>query len=283
MVGLVLEGGSFRSIFSAGVMDALLDHGIMLPYCIGVSAGISNGVSYISKQPKRNLEVLTKYRNDKRYMSKRNLMKQRSIFGLDFVYDEVPNQLEPFDWNTYQQYKGKVVVVVTNARTGEPEYLNGLKMDKKFTMLRATCALPVAFPAIRIKDEYYYDGGLSDPIPIKKAILDGCNKNIIVLTRPSGYVKEMSGQAKLVAKVYHHKYPKISEALLTRHIGYNESVKYCEELEKQGNAIIFRPKYPLESFEKDINNIKTGYQMGYDMVTEHLEELKELLAGEMEK
>lgn len=280
MVGLVLEGGSFRSIFSAGVMDALLDNGIMLPYCIGVSAGISNGVSYISKQPKRNLEVLTKYRNDKRYMSKRNLMKQRSIFGLDFVYDEVPNQLEPFDWNTYRQYKGKVVVVVTNARTGQPEYLNGMKMDRKFTMLRATCALPVAFPAIRIKDEYYYDGGLSDPIPIKKAILDGCNKNIIVLTRPSGYVKEMSGQAKLVAKVYRHKYPKIAEALVTRHIGYNESVKYCEELEKQGNAIIFRPKYPLESFEKDINNIKTGYQMGYDMVMEHLGELKELLAEE---
>lgn len=277
MVSLILEGGSFRSIFSAGVMDALLEHDIMLPYCIGVSAGISNGVSYISKQPRRNLEVLTTYRHDKRYFGKRNLIKQRSVFGLDFVYDEVPNKLHPFDWKTYRNFDGKVVVVVTNARTGKAEYLDGLKMDKKFTMLRATCALPVAFPAIKYKNEFYYDGGLSDPVPIKKAIEDGCEKHIIVLTRPEGYVKEVSGEAKMVARVFKRKYPKISEALLTRHIEYNKSVQLCEQLEREGKAIILRPEEPLESFEKDIEKIKKSYQMGYDMVEKKLDQMKQIV------
>lgn len=277
MVSLVLEGGSFRSIFSAGVMDAMLEHDIMVPYCIGVSAGISNGVSYISKQKGRNLEVLKSYRNDKRYLATRNLIKQRSIFGLDFVYDQVPNELNKFDWDTYQSYGGRVVVVATDAMTGEPTYFNGKKMDKQFTMLRATCALPVAFPAIKIKGRPYYDGGLSDPIPIKKAIADGCEKHIIVLTRPKGYTKDVSGQAKIIAKAYQRKYPNISHALLNRHIGYNESLEYCEQLEREGKAIIFRPLEPLESFEKDVTMLERNYQMGYQAMLEKIEEVKRFL------
>ena len=277
MVSLILEGGSFRGVFSAGVMDALLEHDIMVPYCIGVSAGISNGVSYISKQKGRNLEVFKKYRNDKRYISKGNLIKQRSVFGLDFVYDEIPNQLEKFDWDTYHAYEGKVVVVVTDALTGKPVYLNGMKMDKKFTMLRATCALPVAFPAIMIKGRPYYDGGLSDPIPVKKAIQDGCDKHIIVLTRPKGYVKDVNGEAKIIDRVFRHKYPHISDALLHRHIGYNETVALCEQLEKEGKAIIFRPEHPIESFEKDVNVLEKSYQMGFEMVNKRIEDLKKFV------
>ena len=131
MPSLILEGGTLRPIFSAGVMDALLDNNITFPYCIGVSAGITNGVSYISKQKGRNLEVVTKYRNDNRYLSYRNFLRCKSIFGLDFVFDEIPNNLIPFDMDTYRKYPGKVLVGVTNAHTGKTEYLNGKDLDDK--------------------------------------------------------------------------------------------------------------------------------------------------------
>lgn len=280
MVGLILEGGSFRGIFSAGVMDALLEHGIMADYVIGASAGISNGVSYISKQPRRNLKVFLKYRNDKRYIGQRNLIKQRSVFGLDFVYDEVPNKLELFDWKTYRAFPGQIVVVTTNALTGEPTYMDGKRMDRKFTMLRATCALPLAFPAIKIKGVPYYDGGLSDPIPLKKAMADGCTKNIVVLTRPEGYIKDVTSEAKLAARVYHRKYPKIAEEMVTRHIGYNETTEYIKELEKKQEVFVFRPSHPIESFEKDERILKQSYEMGYQMVVDRLSELKEYLKND---
>ena len=150
MTGLVLEGGTFRPIFSCGVMDALLSENLLLPYCIGVSAGIADGVSYISKQPQRNLEIMQKYRNDKRYMGRHHLRKEKSLFGLDFVFGEIPDVLIPFDKETFFKYEGTCLVGVTNAETGEAEYKNAMDMDDKFTMLRATCALPIFFPAIEL-------------------------------------------------------------------------------------------------------------------------------------
>ena len=120
MTGIVFEGGTFRPIFSCGVMDALLSENILLPYCIGVSAGIADGVSYISKQPQRNLEIMQKYRNDKRYMSRSNWKKNKSICGLDFVFGEIPDHLIPFDWDTFRSYEGTCLVGVTNAKTGQP-------------------------------------------------------------------------------------------------------------------------------------------------------------------
>ena len=124
MTGLVLEGGTFRPIFSCGVMDALLSENIMLPYCVGVSAGIADAVSYISRQPQRNLEIMQKYRNDKRYMGKSHLRKEKSLFGLDFVFGEIPDKLVPFDWDSFLKYEGQLLVGVTNAETGQAEYKN---------------------------------------------------------------------------------------------------------------------------------------------------------------
>lgn len=279
MISLVLEGGTFRPIFSAGIMDALLYNNINLEYVIGVSAGITNGYSYISKQKGRNLDILVNFRHDKRYIGKRNLLKNRSLFGLDFAYDEVPNRLYPFDWDEFYKYTGKVLVGVTNANTGMIEYKNGMKIDKKCTMLRATCAIPYAFPCIELDNEKYYDGGLADPIPIRKAIEDGNDKHIIILTRPKGYIKSLSKTNLVVANRLKRKYPKLEEVLLTRHIKYNDTVKYCEELEKQGKAFIFRPKYSLKSFEKNIEIIKESYKMGYNLVNERLDELVKFING----
>ena len=276
MPSLILEGGTLRPIFSAGVMDALLDNNITFPYCIGVSAGITNGVSYISKQKGRNLEVVTKYRNDNRYLSYRNFLRCKSIFGLDFLFDEIPNNLIPFDMDTYRKYPGKVLVGVTNAHTGKTEYLNGKDLDDKATMLRATCAIPLLFPVIKINWKEYYDGGLCDPIPIKKAIADGNTKHLIVLTQPKGYKKELSKKNILVAKLLNKKYPNLKTPLLNRHNHYNETVKFCEQLENEGKVLILRPEYNLDSFEKDINKLKSSYDHGYNLAINHLSEIKKL-------
>lgn len=276
MPSLILEGGTLRPIFSAGVMDSLLDNNITFPYCIGVSAGITNGVSYISKQKGRNLEVVTKYRNDNRYLSYRNFLRCKSIFGLDFVFDEIPNNLIPFDMDTYRKYPGKVLVGVTNAHTGKTEYLNGKDLDDKATMLRATCAIPLLFPVIKINGKEYYDGGLCDPIPIKKAIADGNTKHLIVLTQPKGYKKELSKKNILVAKLLNKKYPNLKTPLLNRHNHYNETVKFCEQLENEGKVLILRPEYNLDSFEKDINKLKSSYDHGYNLAINHLSEIKKL-------
>lgn len=278
MPSLVLEGGTFRPIFSAGVMDALLDSDIIFPYCIGVSAGITNGMSYLSKQKRRNLDILENYRNDKRYLGVGNFIKCKSLFGLDFVFDELPNTLHPFDHGTFERYEGTVLVGVTNAHTGKTEYLNGKDIDEKCTMLRATCAIPLFFPAIRINDNYYYDGGICDPIPIKKAIEDGNHKHLIILTRPEGYTKEPSKKNEMASKILHKKYPNLREPFLNRHEIYNETVKYCEELEREGRAIIIRPEstHSLESFEKDINKLRASYEYGYNMAIERIEEIREL-------
>lgn len=278
MPGLVLEGGTFRPIFSAGVMDALLDENIMFPYCIGVSAGITDGFSYASKQKERNLKILQRYRNDKRYLSAGNLLKSKSVFGVEFVFEEIPNNLLPFDWDTFAQYEGEFRVGVTNARTGQIEYLDGKQLDKKNTMVKATCAIPLVFPVVSLNGEEYYDGGICDPIPARKALADGHDKLLIVLTRPVGYVKEESKSNKAAASVLRKKYPNLVEPLLTRHIAYNETVAFCEELERQGRAVILRPAGEgiIDSFEKNVSRIETSYQYGYDLCRQRIDEIRAL-------
>lgn len=158
--GLVLEGGALRTIFSSGVCDALLDGGVMVDYVIGVSAGIAYGVSYISRQPRRNLEIVTRYAGDRRYMGMNNLADRhnRSYFGLEFVYDTIPNELVPFDYQTFAAYPGQVEAVVTNLNTGEAEYMPVPREDDKFLLLQATCALPLMFPIYHLNGQPYLDG-----------------------------------------------------------------------------------------------------------------------------
>lgn len=275
---LVLEGGTFRPIYSAGIMDALLDNGLMFSYCIGVSAGITNGVSYVSKQSKRNINILEKYRNDKRYLSMRNFIKCKSIFGLDFVFDELPNKLDVFDKETYDSYEGKILVGVTNAHTGKSEYLDGKNLDKKCMILRATCAIPLMFPAIKVGENEYFDGGISDPIPIEKAIKDGNEKHLIVLTRPKGYRMNLKTKNKIAAKVLKGKFPKLVDPLMQRHIKYNKTLELCENLEREGKAIILRPteNESVESFEKNTAKLRKAYENGYKLAISRLDDIKKL-------
>ena len=276
MPSLVLEGGTFRPIFSCGVMDALLEHDIMFPYTIGVSAGITNGVSYLSKQKRRNLDIIENYRNDKRYLSFRNFLTEKSIFGLNFVFKEIPQRLHPFDMDTYQSYTGRVRVGVTNALTGKPEYLDGKNLDDDCTMLRATCAIPLFFPAIYIDGTPYFDGGICDPIPVRKAISDENDKHLIVLTQVKGFKKMPSKKNEYVAKQFRKKYPNMADPLINRHHLYNETIAFCEQLEAENKAVLLRPSAPIKSFEKDINKLREAYQDGYNQTMQNVEQIRSL-------
>lgn len=270
---LILEGGTFRTIHTSGILDAYLHQKIIMPYILGISAGAINAVSYISQQPERTMRVFTNYRNDKRYIGKRNFLKEKSLFGLDFSYNVIPNELDLFDWERFYSYEGIVKFGVTNAYTGQVEYMNALEMDKQFTMLRATCAIPVMFPEIKMNDIPYYDGGLSEPVPIHQAIRDGYDKHVIVLTRPKGYRKKIDSQTKWVMKLLSKKYPKLVEVMELRAKHYNDSMELCEQLENDGKALIYRPANELQSFEKDVTQLKRNYQMGYDLAIQRHDEL----------
>lgn len=276
MPGVIFEGGSLRAVFSCGVMDALLEKDIMFPYCIGVSAGSADSASYISRQKGRNLRILEKYRNDHRYMGRRNLLSDKSMFGIQFVFRDIPNELDPFDMETFQSYTGTFYSVTTDAQTGESRYFTKEEIDKEFNVFCATCALPVAFPPIKIQGREYYDGGLSNPIPIDKSMKDGNKKHLIVLTRPQGYIKQCGRSDRFAARAVNRKYPVIAQQIRTRYKKYNETVRLCEKLEKEGNAVIIRPDSPMESFEKDTGVLRESYQMGYRLTMENLKRIKDL-------
>ena len=278
MPALVLEGGTFRPTFSCGGMDALRDSGVDFEYVIGVSAGISNAVSYLSKQTGRNLVILQKYRNDKRYVGFRNIFTDKSIFGRKFIYETIPRELLPFDNETFFANPAKFVVGVTNAETGEMEYLDKKDPVNGFMLLQATCALPIAFPPIVYDGKQYYDGGLVDSIPAKKALDDGNEKMLIVLTRTKGYVKTESKAYKIAAALLKRKYPKIAELILTRHTRYNKEVEFCNQLEREGKAVILRPseEVQISSFESDMTKLERIYKYGYDIAMENMEQIKAL-------
>lgn len=277
--GIVFEGGAFRTIFSCGVMDALVENDIMPDYMIGVSAGAAYGVSMASKQPRRNLDVLMKYRNDKRYLGLSNMIDKdnKSIYGLEFSYETIPNELNLFDYDAFKQYKGDFYCVVTNLLTGQPEYMKYTGDDRTNTVLKATCALPMLFPPIIINDVPYMDGGLSDSIPYLKAIEDGCDRIIVVLTRQSGYTKTTSRSTKAIAYSYRNQYPKLTETMLTRASRYNESLKGLDQYAKEGRIITIQPTTSngFSRLEKDKNKILSMYNDGYNQCYELLDTIKE--------
>lgn len=276
MPAVLFEGGTFRPVFSCGVMDALLDEDIMFPYCIGVSAGCADAASYVSRQRGRNIEVLEKYRNDKRYMGKRNLFKEKSMFGIQFAFRDIPNIHVPFDMETFQNYDGKFIAVTTDAQTGHVQYFTQKDVDERFEVFHGTCALPAIIPPAVIHGREYFDGGLSNPIPIDKVLSDGCDKVLVVLTRPKGYIKECRKSDILIARRIEKKYPAVARALVHRYKKYNRSVKLCEELEKQGRVVILRPEHPLKSMEKDVKVLRRSWQEGYDLAAERMSEIKAL-------
>ncbi len=280
MTSLVLEGGTLRGIFTAGVLDGFLEKGIEFPYIVGVSAGISNAASYVSKQFRRNIDIIDNYRLDKRYIGAGNFLKCKSLFGLDFVYDQIPNKLIPFDYDAFRRYDGKFLVGIFNAESGRTEFVDGIKDNERWEYLRATCSIPGYFPAARINGNYYYDGGLVSPISIEKAINDGFEKHIIILTQPKGYVKKLGKSNIVMSKLIRGRFPKMETVLLSRHTLYNKQVKLCEQLEKDGKAIIIRPEHKLENLEKNISVLDKTWQEGFDTAISMADKINAFMMSE---
>lgn len=276
--GLVLEGGALRAVFSAGVCDALLDADIMTDYFIGVSAGAAYGVSYLSRQPRRNLEVAVRYAPDKRYMGMRNLLdpKNRAYFGLDFTFQRIPKELVPFDYDTLAAYPGTAEAVVTDLNTGRAHYLPVPRDDDPLKILQATCAMPLLFPIFHINGRPCLDGGPADGIPWKRALEQGCDRVLAVLTRPRDYVRKPEGTMALIRRVYKD-YPAFVELMAHRHEIYNTQRAELFRAEEQGLVKVIAPTSTLGvgRTERDTEKLRLLWGAGYDSCSRRVDELRE--------
>ncbi|MBC8535575.1 patatin-like phospholipase family protein [Feifania hominis] len=279
MTGLVLEGGALRASFTSGVMDAFWDNGILFPYVIGVSAGISNAYSYVNGQRGRNDEILKCYRADPRYLSYGNFLKRKCVMDLQFVFEEIPQKLLPYDYEALANYSGRIIAAITERESARAEYYDQRDCDAGFRLLQATCALPVAFPAIEFQGKFYVDGGVADPIPIRRAIADGCTKNVVVMTKREGYRKHLGKGDKLAARLYQKRYPALAQAVLTRPARYNEEVEFCLAQEREGRAIVLWSDYAdtIGRFEKSYENIHKLYENGYEKAIARMADIRAML------
>jgi predicted patatin/cPLA2 family phospholipase len=263
---LILEGGGMRGVYSAGVLDLLLDKNIDIKYCIGVSAGACNCVSYISKQKKRNYRVNINYINDKRYLSFRNLIKTGSAFGMDMLFNKIPNELEPFDHEAFIDSGTKFLVGVTNCETGLPEFYNIKDFNEDgYDPLKASISLPLVASIIDYDNKKLLDGGIAAPIPIQKAIDDGIEKHVVILTQHKGYKKSKTKIMPIIKRKYKN-HPALIDAMENRYKIYNETLEMLDKLEEEGKCFVIRPSSPLEvgRFERDKNKLEEIYNKGYE-------------------
>ncbi len=279
-LGIVMEGGASRTIFSCGVTDVLMDEGIYPDYFIGVSAGIAYGVSYISRQRGRNVEFTQKYMHSPKYMGMRYLLdpKKKCYYNLEFDFDEIPNRLVPFDYGTLAAFPGPVLSAVTNVRTGKAEYLQVPPYEIHWETTIASCSLPVLFPPVKLGHNYYLDGGLADPIPFEKALADGCDRVVVILTRERDYVKKRERGTVVVDFIY-QKYPTIVECMKRRAKFYNETTERLFAAEKRGDVFVITPwdTFGVGLTEGDWAKLEPLYLEGVAVMRERMEDLRKYL------
>lgn len=278
-VGLVLEGGGMRGLYTAGALELFLEKGVEFGYIIGVSAGACNAASYISRQKGRNKTVNTAFVKDWRFASLRNFILKGSLFGMDFIFDQIPNRLVPFDYETFNKSPVKYKITATDCDTGEPVYFDKSDLDRKFTVLRASSSLPLVSPMINFGGRSLLDGGIADPLPIHKAVADGFLKNVIILTRSRGYRKgPVSFPEQLIYRAKYRKCPELIKAIMHKHIVYNEALGFIEELEQKGQAVVIRPSGGLKvgRYERDTDKLLDLYSKGYEDAASSLERIKVL-------
>ncbi|MDF2880340.1 MAG: putative esterase of the alpha-beta hydrolase superfamily [Clostridiaceae bacterium] len=264
-IGLVLEGGGMRGLYTCGVLEFFMEKDLYFNYVIGVSAGACNAVSYISRQKGRNKKVNIDLSNSWKYMSFRNFIREKSFIGMNYIFDEIPNKHVKFDFETFSKAPCKFLVGATDCNTGTPLYFNKEDVSDGFYALRATSSLPFISPIVNFKEHELLDGGITDSIPIVKSIKDGNSKNIIILTRHKEYRKTPMRFTNL-AKIKYKKYPLLINALLNRYKKYNETLDYIEQLEMQGKAIVIRHSEPLNvgRLERDPKKLLDIYNKGYE-------------------
>ena len=277
--GLILEGGAMRGMFTAGVLDVLMENDIEFDGVIGVSAGATFGCNYISKQIGRTIRYNKKYCRNWRYCSMRSLLTTGDLFGEDFCYNKIPNELDPFDNDTFRKSGTEFYIVATDIETGEAIYKKYDVDDPDCLLwMRASASMPLASRIVEAGGKKLLDGGMADSIPVKKFEEMGYDKNVVVLTQPEDYVKEKNSALPLIKLIY-KKFPKLIEVMENRHIMYNTTTAYIKEKEKSGELFVIRPtgKLNVGHIEHNPSELEKAYQSGRRVAQENLEKLKEYL------
>lgn len=271
--GLVLEGGGMRGVFTSGVLDALMKHEVYFPYVVAVSAGACNGLSYMSRQPRRarwsNIDMLQKYD----YISLKSLIVNGSIFDPNILYERFPEEFIPFDYETYEQNKAVFEMVTTNCRTGRAMYLSERHDHHRLTQIvKASSSLPFVAQITEVDGIPMLDGGIVDSIPIVRSIDTGHQENVVVLTRNRGY-RSSEPDVKIPRFIY-KKYPRLRVALSRRTAEYNKQLELIERMEDWGEIIVIRPERPLEVGRicQDVEKLERLYEEGFQLGERYVEE-----------
>lgn len=281
-LGLILEGGAMRGMYTAGVCDVLMEQGITFDGCIGVSAGATFGCNIKSRQIGRVIRYNCKYSRNPRYASFRSLLFTGNYFGTKFCYDEIPNRLDPFDYETYQRNPMPFYIVCTDADTGEALYHRADTCDARdLTYIRASASMPLFSRIVEVDGYHLSDGGTADSIPLAWFREQGYARNLIVLTRPAGYRKSPSSAGmNALLRLSLRKYPALAKALEQRHIGYNRTLDEIEAAEQTGDVLVLRPSRDLHlgRIEKDPDKLREMYNLGRSDAEAKLEQIRAFIA-----
>lgn len=276
--GLILEGGGMRGLYTAGVLDYFMDIDLEFQEVYGVSAGACNACSYLSKQRGRSLRVNTEYLDDPRYCGMESLIKTGDLFGVDMLYDIIPNELDLYDYETFKKYPGKAYAVVTNCETGKAEYMRLQDMHKDILAVRASSSLPMVSRMVEINGNHYLDGGISDSIPVIQSMRNGNKKNVVILTRDPSYRKTLT-KTMAAIRVRYSKYPKMVQQMEHRHIRYNRTLEFLKKGQEAGKIFVIQPQNPVEiaRVEKNREKLEELYRIGYEDAKNAHEKLMKFL------
>ena len=265
---LVLEGGGLRGVFTCGVLDCFMDHGITFPFTVGVSAGACNGLSYMSGQRGRakssNIDLMDKHH----YIGFRYLLTQGCIMDFKLLFEDFPERIIPYDYASYFSNPNRFVMVTTNCLTGKAEYFEEKSSSERImSIVRASSSLPFVSKITYVDGIPMLDGGIVDSIPVIYASEQGYEKQLVVLTRNKGYRKKSSKMR--IAKAFYRKYPALQRALTERNAVYNQTMDLIEQLEEQGKVKVIRPLKPIQvgRMEKDTAKLRELYEEGYEIAT----------------
>lgn len=280
--GLVLEGGGMRGMYTAGILDVFMEHGLCFDGVIGVSAGAIHGCSMLSGQNGRSIRYYKKYCTDPRFMSVKSLIKTGNIVGVDFCYHELPDKLDPYDHDAFVKNteRTEFYVTCTDLDSGKAEYVHITDMRSQIDYLRASATLPYVSKTVILDGKRYLDGGCSDSIPVEAFMRMGFERNVIIRTRPTNHVR--TSEHGLLAKLMYRKYPNFIAALLSHHERYNATCARIAELEREGSAYVIAPDADLNigRLENDPENIQRVYDLGRADGEKHLGALMGWIKGE---
>lgn len=277
--GLIMEGGAMRGMFTAGVLDVLMENGLVTDGAIGVSAGAVFGCNYKSHQIGRVIRYNTEYCNDKRYASFKNLVKTGNLYSEQFCYHEVPEKLDPFNEAAFAASPMDFFVVCTDVKTGEPIYHKCRKGDAEDVLwMEASASMPLAAKIVKIGHYGLLDGGVADSIPVRFFESIGYKRNLIILTQPKGYIKKKNKFLPAIRAKY-FRYPAFVEAVADRHERYNETLSYISMLEQAGKDYVIRPPIPLEigAMERDPAQLRRVYETGRAVAQIQVEKIRDFL------